>query len=147
VKVPGLATQPSDLERENPVSQKFAFTNWSTCTATLWRNERRAYQRCAVLLGLFAQLRRLHSGESARPPAGSGASAATPALPPRFSYLPVSLPTLRGAGSNGGGGSGHGCHGSGMNGGGGKGGEVRIKRSTYQVKPFYLSRETVLPIK
>ena len=27
------------------------------------------------------------------------------------------------------------------------GGEVRINRSTYQVKPFYLSSETVLPIK
>jgi hypothetical protein len=29
----------------------------------------------------------------------------------------------------------------------GDGGEVRINRSTYQVKPFYLSSETVLPIK
>jgi hypothetical protein len=27
------------------------------------------------------------------------------------------------------------------------GGEVLINRSTYHVKPFYLSRETVLPIK
>jgi serine/threonine protein kinase len=27
------------------------------------------------------------------------------------------------------------------------GGEVRINRSTYQAKPFYLSSETVLPIK
>jgi hypothetical protein len=26
------------------------------------------------------------------------------------------------------------------------GGEVRINRSTYQVKPFYLSIETVLPV-
>jgi hypothetical protein len=29
----------------------------------------------------------------------------------------------------------------------GEGGEVLINRSTYQVKPFYLSSETVLPIK
>jgi hypothetical protein len=29
----------------------------------------------------------------------------------------------------------------------GDGGEVLINRSTYQVKPFYLSIETVLPIK
>jgi hypothetical protein len=28
-----------------------------------------------------------------------------------------------------------------------KGGEVRINRSTHRVKPFYLSSETVLPIK
>ena len=28
-----------------------------------------------------------------------------------------------------------------------EGGEVLINRSTYQVKPFYLSSETVLPIK
>jgi hypothetical protein len=27
-----------------------------------------------------------------------------------------------------------------------QGGEVRINRSTYRVKPFYLSTETVLPI-
>jgi peptidoglycan hydrolase CwlO-like protein len=27
------------------------------------------------------------------------------------------------------------------------GGEVRINRSTYHVKPFYLSSETVLPLK
>jgi hypothetical protein len=28
-----------------------------------------------------------------------------------------------------------------------QGGEVLINRSTYQMKPFYLSKETVLPIK
>jgi hypothetical protein len=32
-------------------------------------------------------------------------------------------------------------------GGEGQGGEVLINRSTYQVKPFYLSSETVIPIK
>lgn len=88
--------------------------DWATYESFLWRNERRSYQRSAVLLGLFAQLRRLHAGETAKPPPGSGAGAPAPALPPRFSYLPVSLPTLRG---------GHGGHGA-QGGGGGKGGKL-----------------------
>jgi len=32
--------------------------DWATYESFLWRNERRAYHRCAVLLGLFTQLHR-----------------------------------------------------------------------------------------
>lgn len=80
--------------------------DWATYESFLWRNERRAYQRCAVLLGLFSQLHRLHPGESTRPQTGgSTGGGAGGALPPRFSYLPVSLPAAaRATVASGGGG-------------------------------------------
>ena len=56
--------------------------------------------------------------------------------------LGSSKAAIGGGGSGGGGGGGGGGSGS----GGGGGGEVLINRSTYQVKPFYLSSQTVLPI-
>ena len=63
--------------------------DWATYESFLWRNEQRAYQRCAVLLGLFTQLRRLHVAEGTRTPAGAGAGGPVPALPPRLSLIHI----------------------------------------------------------
>jgi len=70
--------------------------DWATYEPFLWENERRAYRRCAVLLGGFVQLENLYQDTSIKP--AGGASSATASSKPiaRFTYLPVSLPTLRG---------------------------------------------------
>ena len=71
--------------------------DWATYESFLWRNERRAYSRCATLLGLLTQSHRAPAGAEKVPPAtSSDAKATTP--PPRFTYLPVSLPAARGKG-------------------------------------------------
>ena len=78
--------------------------DWATYESFLWRNERRAYSRCATLLGLLTQSHRAPAGADKVPPAtSSDAKAATP--PPRFTYLPVSLPARAGKGGGKGDGS------------------------------------------
>ena len=72
--------------------------DWATYESRLWANAARAYRRGATLHGLFAQLHGIHPGENPR--GAVGGNAGVPAtLPPRFSYLPVSLPATRGAGA------------------------------------------------
>ena len=78
--------------------------DWATYESFLWRNERRAYSRCATLLGLLTQSHGAPAGAEKVPPAtSSDAKATTP--PPRFTYLPVSLPAARGKGGGKGDGS------------------------------------------
>jgi conserved oligomeric Golgi complex subunit 1 len=73
--------------------------DWATYEPYLWENEAKCYIRCSVLLGSFAQLYRLHKNVSStasnkRTPTSSSSVTASETL--RFSYLPVSLPALRG---------------------------------------------------
>ena len=73
--------------------------DWATYEPYLWENEARCYVRCSVLLGSFVQLYKLHKDVSTaaskkRTPTSSTTSTASETL--RFSYLPVSLPALRG---------------------------------------------------
>ena len=73
--------------------------DWATYEPHLWENEAKCYVRCSVLLGSFVQLYKLHKDVSTaaskkRTPASSTTSTASETL--RFSYLPVSLPALRG---------------------------------------------------
>lgn len=73
--------------------------DWATYEPYLWGNEARCYVRCSVLLGSFVQLYKLHKDVSTaaskkRTPTSSTTSTASETL--RFSYLPVSLPALRG---------------------------------------------------
>lgn len=78
--------------------------DWATYESFLWRNERRAYSRCATLLGLLTQSHGAPAGAEKVPSAtSSDAKATTP--PPRFTYLPVSLPAARGKGGGKGDGS------------------------------------------
>jgi len=73
--------------------------DWATYEPYLWENEAKCYVRCSVLLGSFVQLYKLHKDVSTaaskkRTPTSSTTSTASETL--RFSYLPVSLPALRG---------------------------------------------------
>ena len=67
--------------------------DWATYEPYILENERRAYRRCAVLLGGFVQLSNLYQDTSIKPASGASAASAKPVA--RFTYLPVSLPTLR----------------------------------------------------
>ena len=73
--------------------------DWATYEPYLWENERRAYRRCSVLLGGFVQLADLYQDTSIKP-VSAGTTAAPVKAVPRFTYLPVSLPTLRGLNSD-----------------------------------------------
>lgn len=73
--------------------------DWATYEPYLWENERRAYRRYSVLLGGFVQLADLYQDTSIKP-VSAGTTAAPVKAVPRFSYLPVSLPTLRGLNSD-----------------------------------------------
>eukprot|EP00854_Cymbomonas_tetramitiformis_P001270 gene1270-1854_t len=100
----GIASSPA--ERANPVPhQRVAQLeealqvqldpiDWATYEPYLWANERRYYQRCAVLLGAFFQLKRVHSGNPGK--VASNAETNTlnvaPSVP-RFTYLPISTPS------------------------------------------------------
>ena len=71
--------------------------DWATYEPHLWENERRAYRRSSVLLGGFIQFSNLYQDTSVKPASGLSPAAANVKPVARFSYLPVSLPTLRGS--------------------------------------------------
>lgn len=101
-KVVGDANDEGDAlvaaqRAERTLAARLDPIDWATYESFLWRNERRAYSRCATLLGLLTQSHRAPAGAEKVPPAtSSDAKATTP--PPRFTYLPVSLPAARGKG-------------------------------------------------
>mmetsp|Transcript_5197 Transcript_5197/g.19028 ORF Transcript_5197/g.19028 Transcript_5197/m.19028 type:complete len:1064 (+) Transcript_5197:324-3515(+) len=71
--------------------------DWATYEQYLWENEKRYYHRCGVLYGTFMQLNRFPTPTKLQKP---GLNAETNILNvstavPRFTYLPVSLPTLK----------------------------------------------------
>ena len=70
--------------------------DWATYEPYLWENEKRAYRRCSVLLGGFVQLADLYQDTSIKPAGTKASASAVKKAMPRFTYLPVSLPTLRG---------------------------------------------------
>ena len=70
--------------------------DWATYEPHLWENERRAYRRCSVLLGGFIQLSNLYQDTSVKPASSASSKLVTAKPVARFTYLPVSLPTLRG---------------------------------------------------
>ncbi len=77
--------------------------DWATYEPLLVANERRCYQRSAVMLGSFTRLERIavSSAETSTNSSMSGATDLTPAMAPRFSYLPISMPVLTAGMSNG----------------------------------------------
>ncbi len=79
---------------QKQLTNTFDPIDWATYEPYLWGNERRSYRRCAVLLGGFVQLSNLYQDASIKTTNASSTSPATPVA--RFTYLPVSLPTLRG---------------------------------------------------
>ena len=86
-----------DTSRVNDVQNRLTSAldpiDWATYEPYILDNERRAYRRCAVLLGGFVQLSNLYQDTSIKPASGASAASAKPVA--RFTYLPVSLPTLR----------------------------------------------------
>jgi hypothetical protein len=86
-----------DTSRVNDVQNRLTSAldpiDWATYEPYILDNERRAYRRCAVLLGGFVQLSNLYQDTSIKPATGASAASAKPVA--RFTYLPVSLPTLR----------------------------------------------------
>lgn len=73
--------------------------DWATYEPFLWGNVRKCYQRTAVLFGSFVHLHRLHAAEPKRAvfsESGGAAPALLAAAAPRFSYLPISAPSLSG---------------------------------------------------
>eukprot|EP00250_Pteridium_aquilinum_P019701 c24540_g1_i1 orf=595-3981(-) len=69
--------------------------DWETYKLPLWENEQQSYQRCAVIFGFLVQLRRLYKDTAQRPPlnAESNTLKVSGSIP-RFTYLPISTPSL-----------------------------------------------------
>ena len=83
-------------ELQKQLTRKLDPIDWATYEPHLWENERRAYRRCSVLLGGFIQLSNLYQDTLVKPASGANPKPITAKAIARFSYLPVSLPTLRG---------------------------------------------------
>ncbi|KAI5081996.1 hypothetical protein GOP47_0001739 [Adiantum capillus-veneris] len=69
--------------------------DWATYEPPLWENEQQSYQRCAVIFGFLVQLKRLYKNTAQRPPltAESNTLKVSSSIP-RFTYLPISTPSL-----------------------------------------------------
>lgn len=69
--------------------------DWETYKSPLWENEQQSYQRCAVIFGFLVQLRRLYKDTAQRPPLNAESNTLKVSTSiPRFTYLPVSTPSL-----------------------------------------------------
>eukprot|EP00246_Nothoceros_aenigmaticus_P001194 TRINITY_DN11617_c0_g1_i1.p1 TRINITY_DN11617_c0_g1~~TRINITY_DN11617_c0_g1_i1.p1 ORF type:complete len:288 (+),score=49.00 TRINITY_DN11617_c0_g1_i1:415-1278(+) len=69
--------------------------DWATYEPHLWENERRFYQRSAVLFGALIQLNRLYTDTGQRLPSTADTNVLNmSATVPRFTYLPISAPNL-----------------------------------------------------
>ncbi|MCO5564319.1 hypothetical protein L7F22_017979 [Adiantum nelumboides] len=69
--------------------------DWATYEPPLWENAQQSYQRCAVIFGFLVQLKRLYKDTAQRPPltAESNTLKVSSSIP-RFTYLPISTPSL-----------------------------------------------------
>ncbi|KAJ7532479.1 hypothetical protein O6H91_13G005300 [Diphasiastrum complanatum] len=69
--------------------------DWATYEPHLWENERRSYQRSAVLFGFFTQLNRMYIDTAPRFVSNADTNTLSmSATVPRFTYLPISAPNL-----------------------------------------------------
>ncbi|BBN04862.1 conserved oligomeric Golgi complex subunit 1 [Marchantia polymorpha subsp. ruderalis] len=67
--------------------------DWATYEPHLWENERRYYQRCAVLFGSLIQLNRLYTDTVLKLPSHADTNTLNmTGTVPRFTYLPISAP-------------------------------------------------------
>ncbi|KAL0023565.1 hypothetical protein WJX77_002562 [Trebouxia sp. C0004] len=98
----GKAQSPALQERqrafhslEGSLSSQLDPIDWATYEPYLWANEATYYQRAATLFGALLQTRRLHSQVTPKPATSFDANILSVApTAPRFSYLPISTPSL-----------------------------------------------------
>ncbi|KAL0025084.1 hypothetical protein WJX79_007064 [Trebouxia sp. C0005] len=80
---------------EGSLSNQLDPIDWATYEPYLWANEATYYQRAATLFGALLQTRRLHSQVTPKPATSFDANILSVApTAPRFSYLPISTPSL-----------------------------------------------------
>lgn len=83
------------LKLQDRLSDLLDPIDWATYKSPLWENEQQAYQRCAVIFGFLVQLRRLYKDTAQRPPLSAESNTLKVSTSiPRFTYLPVSTPSL-----------------------------------------------------